>query len=226
MKSINFTKSTFRYLFIFMLSLIHLKSEASLIIADPSVFINEIHYDNSGADKNEFIEVMGLSNLLLDNWSIALYNGLNGKIYDTINLTGTFSDQVNGYGFLSFFHSGIQNGSPDGLALIDSTGVAKQFLSYEGSFIATDGAANGMTSTSMGIAEPPSSSEDYSLQLSGTGNKYQDFTWVHEQATVNSLNVGQRLTPVNTVNEPPFLLLIFFLVFIFKRYLGSVDLSF
>jgi len=34
-----------------------------------------------------------------------------------------------------------------------------------------------MMSTNIGVDEDPPSIESYSLQLTGTGNKYTDFTW-------------------------------------------------
>ena len=38
--------------------------------------------------------------------------------------------------------NGIQNGSPDGFALVNN-GVVVEFLSYEGSFAAANGSENG-----------------------------------------------------------------------------------
>ena len=44
---------------------------AMTVFAGP-VFINEIHYDNIGADANEGIEVAGPSGTDLTGWSLAL----------------------------------------------------------------------------------------------------------------------------------------------------------
>ncbi|KAA3636123.1 MAG: hypothetical protein DWP92_10010, partial [Armatimonadetes bacterium] len=52
------------------------------------VFINEIHYDNVGTDTGEFVEVAGTAGTDLAGWTIALYNGSNGTVYNTINLSG------------------------------------------------------------------------------------------------------------------------------------------
>ena len=49
----------------------------------PTVFINEIHYDNSGTDVNEFIEIAGPAGTNLAEYSIVLYNGSGGAVYDT-----------------------------------------------------------------------------------------------------------------------------------------------
>ncbi|CAN0475746.1 unnamed protein product, partial [Hapterophycus canaliculatus] len=86
----------------------------------PSVWINEFHYDNAGTDAGEFVEVAGTAGLDLTGYSIVLYNGSNGTSYGTINLSGSIDDEGNGFGALSFPRSGIQNGGPDGFALIDN----------------------------------------------------------------------------------------------------------
>ena len=41
----------------------------------PTVFINEIHYDNTGTDAGEFIEIAGPAGTNLSDYSIVLYNG-------------------------------------------------------------------------------------------------------------------------------------------------------
>ena len=49
--------------------------------------------------------------------------------------------------------SGIQNGSPDGLALVDGDGTVLEFLSYEGAMTrAPAGPPPGMTSTDIGVS--------------------------------------------------------------------------
>ena len=74
--------------------------------------------------------------------------------------------------------SGIQNGAPDGVALIyNGLLIPGQFLSYEGYFIAADGDANGSTSTDIGVEEGSETAVNESLQLIGNGLKYSDFTW-------------------------------------------------
>ena len=106
----------------------------------------------------------------LTGYTISLYNGSNGASYSTINLGGLVPDQSNGFGALAFFKAGIQNGAPDGLALSDENDllIDNQLLSYEGSIVATDGVATGLTSTDIGVAESGSTSEKYSLQLTGS----------------------------------------------------------
>ncbi|WP_188443416.1 HYR domain-containing protein, partial [Planktosalinus lacus] len=141
------------------------------------VFINEIHYDNAGADENEAIEIAGPEGTNLEDWTLILYNGANGMVYHTENLTGIIPDQNNGFGTLNFPIEGIQNGAPDGIVLVDNTNTVVQFLSYEGVLVAEDGLAEGMTSQDIGVFEAGSTPLGESLQLTGTGSFYADFTW-------------------------------------------------
>ena len=55
-----------------------------------SPFISEIHYDNVGADVNELIAVTGPAALDLSGWQLVLYNGANGRPYDSVPLAGGF----------------------------------------------------------------------------------------------------------------------------------------
>src|SRR5699024_8204785 len=65
---------------------------------------------------------------------------------------------------LDYPTNGVQNGEPDGLALVDASGEVVEFLSYEGQFEAADGPAEGMTSTDIGVAETSSTPQGLSLQ--------------------------------------------------------------
>ncbi len=167
------------------------------------VWINEFHYDNTGSDTGEFVEIAGTAGTDLSGWSIVAYNGNGGSSYDTENLTGTLPDQSNGFGTLSFAISGIQNGAPDGLALVDDSSTLVMFISYEGSFTASGGAANGVTSTDIGVSEPTNNPVGYSLQLSGTGAKYADFTWQSPATNTSAtVNTGQSFTGGSSNQAP------------------------
>lgn len=159
-------------------------------------WINEIHYDNSGADTGEFVEIAGEAGLSLSDWDIVAYNGSSGTSYKTTGLTGTIPDQDNGFGTLAFSISGLQNGAPDGLALVDDNGTVIQFLSYEGSFAATNGPADGLTSTNIGVSETGSTPAGHSVQLLGSsGCGYDDFTWQSPASdTYGSLNTSQSFS--------------------------------
>ena len=118
------------------------------------VFINEIHYDNASTDTGEAIEIAGPAGTDLSGWEVVLYNGSNGSVYNTIALSGTLTDIDSGFGMfvINLPTNGLQNGSPDGIALINN-GSVEQFLSYEGSFVANGGPADSMSSTDIGVSE-------------------------------------------------------------------------
>ncbi|NET61325.1 MAG: endonuclease [Symploca sp. SIO2E6] len=170
------------------------------------IFINEFHYDNSSTDVGEFIEIAGPAGSDLAGWSLVLYNGNGGTVYDTQNLSGIIPDQGNGFGTIAINYptNGIQNGSPDGIALVDNNGTVIQFLSYEGSFTAVGGPADGLTSTDIGVSESSSTPVGFSLQLTGTGTVFEDFTWSSPAddspgAVNNGQNFGTIIGPATNV---------------------------
>jgi len=167
-----------------------------------AVFINEIHYDNTGADTGEGIEIAGPEGTDLAGWKLKGYNGLGGEFYSTVNLSGTLTDQQNGYGTLWFSFIPLQNGDPDGIALVNPSSEIIQFLSYEGSFTATDGPAIGMLSVDIGVLESSGTPIDYSMQLSGTGNDYSHFTW-NSPATHTKGLVNNDQTFIPPDEDPP-----------------------
>jgi DNA/RNA endonuclease G (NUC1) len=121
----------------------------------PSVRFSEIHYDNFDADMGEAIEIEGPADTDLTGWSVVLYNGNGGASYDTRVLTQTIPDMCAGRGVvvLRYEQDGIQNGSPDGLALVNAGGTVVEFLSYEGPMVASNGPAAGMTSTNIVVSQ-------------------------------------------------------------------------
>lgn len=166
-----------------------------------TVFINEIHYDNSGADVNEAIEIAGRAGTDLSGYRLVLYNGsvpTAATVYGTINLSGVIDDESNGFGALSFAAPGLQNGGNDGFALIAPDGTVIQLLSYEGVFTAAAGTpAGGMTSVDIGVSEPGTEPANFSLQARGTGNMAADFTFATGSASsFGSLNAGQTFVGV------------------------------
>ncbi|WP_240617941.1 hypothetical protein [Methylomonas sp. Kb3] len=168
------------------------------------VFINEIHYDNAGTDSGEAIEIAGPAGTNLSGWSLVLYNGNGGASYNSKALSGVIADQTGtGFGTLSFSYpaDGIQNGGPDGIALVNGSTVV-QFLSYEPSpFTAVGGPANGMTSLDIGVAETNSTPVGQSLQLKGTGNSYENFTW--NAPATNSFGAVNNSQNFGGVTPPP-----------------------
>ena len=159
-------------------------------------WINEFHYDNEGTDADEGIELAGAAGIDLSEYDIVLYNGNGGGVDKTVNCTGTIDDEGSGYGAVWFAIPSIQNGSPDGIALVHDTYGLLDFISYEGSFTATAGAASGVDSFDVGVEE---SSPDYalgsSLQLAGSGTNYETFVWVGPMANT----IGFINSPTQTI---------------------------
>ena len=122
-------------------------------------FINEIHYDNAGADVGEFVEICIPAGTNVTGFQLVFYNGANGTPYNTMTLAQpdpvACPPAADGNTYLSIDgpSAGIQNGTPDGLALVDGAGAVCQFLSYEGTIMATSGPANGMTSMDIGASQ-------------------------------------------------------------------------
>ena len=99
-----------------------------------TVVINEIDYDQVGADANGFVEIAntGSSAAVLDGISLVLVNGGDGLEYARVDLTGSLAAGA----YLSISIE-AQNGAPDGVALIDTaSGALLDALSYEGEITA------------------------------------------------------------------------------------------
>jgi len=116
--------------------------------------LNEIHYDDAGTDEGEFIEVRVAAGEDVSALRVELYNGNGGGVYGSVALTDMVmtSDGTHDYYVWNAPVNGIQNGAPDGFALVNGESVV-EFFSYEGEMTATEGAAAGLTSTDMGVAE-------------------------------------------------------------------------
>jgi len=153
-------------------------------------WINEFHYDNSGTDAGEMIEVAGPAGLDLTGWTLVGYNGNGGAVYLSVSLSGALADQENGFGTAWVPFPGLQNGSPDGMALVDPNQNVVQFLSYEGTFTAVGGPASGLSSEDVGVFEASDTPLGFSLQLAGTGSRYEDFVW--EGAAAHTAGLPNR----------------------------------
>lgn len=191
-----------------------------LILASPvffgqSPFINEIHYDNSGGDIDEGVEVIFPAGIDIDCYQIEAYNGGDSTVYNTTAISSTYLEDACGFDAVWTPISGLQNGPAEAIALVfeptlsgcttsGSTTVI-QFLSYEGTIQANDGSAVGLTSTDIGVSEP-ATPVGQTLQLTGTGNVYSDFTWTGGiDSTMGAINTGQNLcsggTPYDVIDE-------------------------
>ena len=131
----------------------------------------EIHYDNASTDVNERIEVTAPADVDVTGWTVMLYNGSNSGVYSTTPLTDALVTACGAEKVyvLSYPSNGIQNGSPDGMALVDASDHVVEFLTYEGTITAASGPATGMTSTDLGVAETGTTDATFSLQRNAFG---------------------------------------------------------
>ena len=144
-----------------------------------AVRFSELHYDNTGTDSGEAIEISGPAGTDVTGWSIVLYNGNGGATYDTDTLSGVIPATCGARGVVVLMYpaNGIQNGgttatgtdSPDAMALVNASGTVVQFLSYEGSFVAANGPAAGQTSVDIGVRELGNEPAGLSLALGADG---------------------------------------------------------
>ncbi len=121
-----------------------------------AVVINEIDYDQPGADTAEFIELYNnsSSSVALDTFSINLINGGDDSVYRSIDLNG-FNMAANSYFVVCDSASQVancnyaftgssgwfQNGAPDAVALLENGNIVDS-ISYEGDVpSATEGTA-------------------------------------------------------------------------------------
>lgn len=114
--------------------------------APAAVVINEVDYDQPGTDTAEFIELFntGTNGVNLADYALSLINGTTGSSYLTIALNnvdiaagayyvvcGNAASVVNCDQEASRASNLIQNGAPDGVALL-TAGIVTDALSYEG----------------------------------------------------------------------------------------------
>jgi endonuclease/exonuclease/phosphatase family metal-dependent hydrolase len=170
--------------------------------APGDVFVNEFHYDNTGSDVGEFVEVVAGPDFQqkFSEIDVLFYNGSNGEIYHTLNLAGSeFARTTTANAFDIFtadLGGTIQNG-PDGIALVNrTTNQVIHFLSYEGTFAGTAGSALGITSTNIGVSQTTSEPlGSNALGLTGSGGIRTNFNWtkITGPYSKGAVNSGQTL---------------------------------
>jgi DNA/RNA endonuclease G (NUC1) len=163
----------------------------------PETRFSELHYDNAGTDVGEAIEIEGPAGKDVTGWSVVLYDGNGGVVYNTTTLSGTIPATCGARGVMvvNYPTNGIQNGSPDGMALVDAGGAVIEFLSYEGAFAATAGPAAGVTSTDIIAQEASSAPLGSSLQRDSSNH------WAQATSTFGACNSdGTPPPPVNTIS--------------------------
>jgi hypothetical protein len=128
-------------------------STATITIGLDHIVINEVDYDNVGSnDAAEYVEIFNPTGADVDLTGLALVlvNGANNATYDTVDLSTAGTLPAGGYLVVAgagvtvpstalkidpgWTTNAIQNGSPDGMAIVD-TNASKivDALSYEGS---------------------------------------------------------------------------------------------
>ena len=135
----------------------------------PSIRISEFHYDNVSTDAGEQVEISGPAGTDLTNWKIVLYNGNGGAVYGTKILSGTIPATCTPRGVVATATVGIQNGDPDGIALVDGSGSVIELISYGGSFTAVGGPAGGMVTRNIGVKESSTTAIGNSLSRDQAG---------------------------------------------------------
>jgi hypothetical protein len=96
--------------------------------------INEVDYDQVGADGDGFVELKNTGTAAIDLAGLALVfvDGADSAEYDREALTGSLDP-----GAYLVVAGDAQNGAPDGLALVDTDdGALLDALSYEGGITA------------------------------------------------------------------------------------------
>ncbi|KAA1426499.1 ExeM/NucH family extracellular endonuclease [Nocardioides antri] len=147
------------------------------------VFISEFHYDDSTANDaggvGEFVEVTAPAGTDLTGWKIQLVNGNGNTVYRTDTLSGTVSNQVDGWGasvltYPANTSGGVfQNGSPDGVALLNASNSVVEFISYEGpmtAILGTPGVSTTSVDTGAAAVETNTTPGTHSLQRQTDGS--------------------------------------------------------
>ena len=100
----------------------------------PKLVINEVDYDQVGADGDGFVEIknVGTTAATLTTIALVYVDGADGEEYKREALTGTLAP-----GAYLVVAGDAQNGAPDGLAIVDTgSGALIDALSYEGAITA------------------------------------------------------------------------------------------
>ena len=166
-----------------------------------AVRISEIHYDNAGtADVGEAIEVSFPVGTDLTGWRLVRYNGSSpaaattyatpGVATGSSELLATLTPTVCGpraVVVVNYLTDGLQNGTNDGVALVNGSNEVVELLSWEGVFTAAAGTvAAGVTSTDIGVAETNNTPAGTSMQRNGAN------VWSTGGAqTFGACNVGE-----------------------------------
>ncbi len=159
-------------------------------------YISEVDY--YGTSDQEFVEIAVPSGTDVSSYTLVFYQW-DGTIYNTVSLgsyTGTFGGQdvyVVNQSTPGFDSGGDSMGTfypDDAIALVDDSGTVLQFISWEGNTVsATEGPANGTTSTDTGFTGE-------SLQSDDGGATY------YAQSTSNEGTIPACYAPGTVIDTP------------------------
>ncbi|MFM9950701.1 MAG: T9SS type A sorting domain-containing protein [Saprospiraceae bacterium] len=167
------------------------------------VFINELHYNNTGEDQDEGVELFGPAGTSLDPYELHFYKYTSpGKcaFYMSFPIFGVIPNQSNGHGAMWFAAPNMVDNS-GAIALYNRVSqTVVQLFGYRQTLVAQDGVAAGMSST-QGVDQyggNPSEFETFasgtSMQAVGIGNCPSDFLWEPQ--------LSQSRGQVNTMQSP------------------------
>jgi lamin tail-like protein/Big-like domain-containing protein len=182
--------------------------------ASEHLVINEVDYDQVGTDSAEYVEIYNPSGsaISLAGIELVLVNGSNSAVYDTVDLSGagTLASKsfvvVAGAGVTvgggakkvdpGWVSDRIQNGPPDGLALVDiNQHAVLDTLSYEGSITQVtitnvSGTVSLVEGTALPVTTADSNTVTGSLCRATDGQDLDDAAvdWTFCQATPGTAN--------------------------------------
>ena len=156
---------------------------ATVTVPGPRLIINEVDYDNVDLDMAEFIEIYnsGTSTQDLADVQVVLVNGSSNTTYSVFALASAGALPAGAYmlvGPASLLATVpvlgvdpgvemniLQNGDPDGLALIDAAKhIVLDALSYDGAIVAAQVTNVGVVSLVEGTVAPMSSGDSTLIQ--------------------------------------------------------------
>jgi transglutaminase 1 len=165
-----------------------------------TVFFNEIHYENIGIDVMEGVEIAGPAGTNLDGWKLSIYDG-SGNTRGDLGIRGLLPSQQNGFGTVYIPVALPNQSGGHALALVDSFGKVRQFISWKAQITAVNGVASGLRSEIIPVDETVFTQIHFSLQLVGKGNTFEDFKWAGPRKhSFGSVNQGQTFVPAR---KPP-----------------------
>ncbi|MDP7008840.1 MAG: DNRLRE domain-containing protein, partial [Phycisphaerales bacterium] len=173
-------------------------------LATPGAVNGSQSINENGNSIHELIEVALDSAIQPEDARVVLYDGEDGLMYGEYSID-TFAQGEEEGGMTiyarTFSNDAIQDGGSDGdgIAVVVSVGgidQVKNFVSYEGSFVASNGPANGMQSLEIdqNVINSQTTNVGSSIGLIGNGRGASEFAWANFDVNSSTLvNDGQKL---------------------------------